>query len=629
LQLDTSKASQNEYWSVDSQPADLSGRVPLWKAPAVLLCFLVISSVTLFALQYDPLLGRFFPTNDWVFLPVEGQHFIAIRHFLMSFFVSFGLFANGSWRHRLGFIADLLISFVFVCLLIDLFAYALWIGFGAPIQLRNIQIATGLIGFALFSARLFSWGKMPFPVSMEIKPRSATKSFLRFGIVLVLAGLISWYVAQLDLELVADLRDVSLLGGLGPGVFLFLPSLFLMFYCLAKWDTFWRHETAEFAPDITIVIPAHNEEYILANTLNAIDVAAAQYDGSVFVFVVDNNSTDATAEVAQTTFDAARHASGVVLKQPIAGKANALNLGFSGVETEFVIRIDADTQIEPDSLRRAMRHFSDRSLGCLGGVPNTRGRSFFERARLAEVLVNHGYYAIANEAIDAQVAIPGMFAVYRSELVRSLGGFAFGLNGEDSDMSMRIGELGYRISVDPLVRYESEVPATYAHMREQRMRWFRSAFHITARCFEATKLSKHSLRGAIILPIMLLNTAVRTMGLPLILFGMIELLEPFDTGPRPLWVAVGAVVIGAPTIVSAIAIFFNRTPRALIYLPEYTVFRGLRSYFTLESMLSISLGQRGFHRTPVTLKPLSKTSVPVEAHDSHISGDDRVSSPAS
>lgn len=604
IQTDTPKASQNAYWSVDSQPADLSGRVALWKAPAVLTVFVLFASVTLLILQYDPFLGQYFPTNDWVFLPIEEQHFIAIRHFLLSFFVSFGLFANGSLRHRLGFIADLLLSFIGVCLLIDLFAYTLWLWFAVPIQLRNIQIATGLIGFALFSARLFYWGKMPLPVVMTITPRAATRSFLRLGAVVVLAGLTSWYVAQLDLTVIAELRNLSLLGGLGPGVFLFLPSFFLMLYFLARWDQFRREEPPNFAPDITIVVPAHNEEYILANTLHAIDLAAAQYGGDVLVFLVDNNSSDATGEVAREVFDAAHHAKGRVMCQPVAGKANALNLGFSQVETKFVIRIDADTQIDPQSLRCAMYHFKDPTLGCLGGVPNTRGRSFFERARLAEVLVNHGYYAIANEAIDAQVAVPGMFAVYRTALVKSLGGFAFGLNGEDSDMSMRIGELGYRIAVDPHVRYESEVPATYAHMREQRMRWFRSAFHITARCFEATKLSKHSLRGTIVLPIMLLNTAVRTMTLPLILFGMIELMEPFDTGPRPLWIAVGAVVLGAPTIVSAIAILFNRTPRALAYLPEYTLFRALRSYFTLESMLSISLGARRSRRSPIALRPL-------------------------
>ena len=92
---DPPKASQNEYWSVDSQPAKLSGRVPLWKAPAVLVTFTVLGALSLVVLQNDALLGSFFTANDWVFAPVPGQHFIAIRHFLLAFFVSFVLFPNG------------------------------------------------------------------------------------------------------------------------------------------------------------------------------------------------------------------------------------------------------------------------------------------------------------------------------------------------------------------------------------------------------------------------------------------------------------------------------------------------------------------------------------------------------
>lgn len=608
---DPPKASQNEYWSVDSQPAKLSGRVPLWKAPAVLVAFTVLGALSLIVLQNDALLGSFFTANDWVFAPVPGQHFIAIRHFLLAFFVSFGLFANGPAIVRLKFIADLVISFLAICLVIDLFSVFLWQTFNVPISLRNLQIATGLIGFAIFSARLYTWGEMPAPVYMAVTPAHPLRSFGRFWVLVTLAGVLSWWVNQLDLQTVFWLRARGLLGGLGPGVFLFLPSLFFMMYLLAVWDRWKEKYATDFAPDVTIVIPAHNEEYIIAATLQAIDKAAENYLGHVMVYVVNNNSIDHTFDVANATFDSFQHAKGRVINEPRPGKAHALNTGFATVKTDLVIRIDADTQIDKDSLRLALRHFTDPHLGCLGGVPNTRGRSFFERARLAEVLINHGYYAIANTSIDGQVAIPGMFAVYHTDLVRKLGGFAFGLNGEDSDMSMRIGELGYRVQVDQHVRYESEVPATYAHMREQRMRWFRSAFHITSRCREATELRNPSLRGWLVLPIMLLNTAVRTMGIPLVIFGLIELLEPFDTGPRPLWTAVAAVILGAPTLVALGAFLINKTPRAILCLPEYTVFRMMRAYFTLESMLSIKLSGR-HKRSAIRLPPLNPITLPSE-----------------
>ena len=109
---------------------------------------------------------------------------------------------------------------------------------------------------------------------------------------------------------------------------------------------------------------------------------------------------------------------------------------------------------------------------------------------------------------------------------------------------------------------------------------------------------------------MLLNTAVRTMGIPLVIFGLIELLEPFDTGPRPLWTAVAAVILGAPTLVALGAVLINKTPRAILYLPEYTVFRMMRAYFTLESMLSIKLSGRQ-QKSPIQLPELEQITLPL------------------
>src|SRR5690606_29894620 len=140
-------------------------------------------------------------------------------------------------------------------------------------------------------------------------------------------------------------------------------------------------------------------------------------------------------------------------------------------------------------------------------------------ARTLEVLLKHGYYQVAYGATDSIVGIPGMFAAYRTRLVRAVGGFVTGMNGEDTDVSLRIGELGHRIVGDPLVVYTSEVPLTYRHLREQRLRWFRSVYHVTARNRNYLDNWRFSMRGKIILPFMLLNSARRAMMVPLALFG--------------------------------------------------------------------------------------------------------------
>ena len=280
----------------------------------------------------------------------------------------------------------------------------------------------------------------------------------------------------------------------------------------------------DYRPPISIIVPAHNEQYIIKDTIIAMDKAAKHYGGEVNILIMNNNSTDETEEIAADTLAACVAAKGRVINVPKPGKSNALNAGLDAVQTEFFVRVDADTLIGEDNFSRAMSFFTDPKVGVVGGVPVPPGGALFDRARLLEVLVKHGFYSVAMGAVNGVVGIPGMFVVMRTEHPRHLGGFVEGMNGEDTDLSLRIGELGFHSVVDPKLRYISEVPASYKHMREQRMRWFRSVYHISSRCRDLIYSSNRSLRGKVILPYMLVNSARRAMLVPLIIFGALECL---------------------------------------------------------------------------------------------------------
>ena len=60
-----------------------------------------------------------------------------------------------------------------------------------------------------------------------------------------------------------------------------------------------------------------------------------------------------------------------------------------------------------------------------------------------------------------------------------------------------------------------------------------------------------------------------------------------------MWQSIVAVTTGAPSIVAVAAALLNGFPRGVIALPEYLIFRVMRAYFTLESMLSILIDTEG------------------------------------
>ena len=181
------------------------------------------------------------------------------------------------------------------------------------------------------------------------------------------------------------------------------------------------------------------------------------------------------------------------------------------------------------------------------------------------------------------------------------------MNGEDTDLSLRIGELGYHSVVDPKLLYTSEVPATYGHMREQRMRWFRSVFHVSSRCRDLIYSKNWSLRGKVILPYMLVNSARRAMLVPLIIFGSLECAFSFNELSPIVWQSVVAVTTGTPSMVAVAAALMNGVPRALVAVPDYLLFRVLRGYFTLESLLSIFVDTRAEDLEEATIRDLQRS----------------------
>jgi glycosyltransferase involved in cell wall biosynthesis len=97
------------------------------------------------------------------------------------------------------------------------------------------------------------------------------------------------------------------------------------------------------AAAVSIVIPAHNEEAVIAGNLRRLLDGSAP--GEFDVIVVANACSDATAK-------AAAEVEGVrVLETPVGGKPNALRLGDEACTTFPRAYLDADVQLDAASVR--------------------------------------------------------------------------------------------------------------------------------------------------------------------------------------------------------------------------------------------------------------------------------------
>jgi glycosyltransferase involved in cell wall biosynthesis len=101
-------------------------------------------------------------------------------------------------------------------------------------------------------------------------------------------------------------------------------------------------------PRFSVVIPAYNEAEFLGSCLDSL--LAQDFRGPCEIIVVDNNSTDATADVAR-----ARGA--IVLHEPKPGVCSARQCGTIAARGEIVVSTDADTTFGSDWLSRIDRAF--------------------------------------------------------------------------------------------------------------------------------------------------------------------------------------------------------------------------------------------------------------------------------
>lgn len=114
---------------------------------------------------------------------------------------------------------------------------------------------------------------------------------------------------------------------------------------------------------ISIVVPAFNEERLLAGSLGSVRAAARAFERRGWTWeliVCDNNSTDRTAGIA-------RDAGATVVFEPVNQIARARNAGAAGATGEWLLFIDADSHPSQPLLDDVAREIA-RGRALAGGA---------------------------------------------------------------------------------------------------------------------------------------------------------------------------------------------------------------------------------------------------------------------
>jgi cellulose synthase/poly-beta-1,6-N-acetylglucosamine synthase-like glycosyltransferase len=184
----------------------------------------------------------------------------------------------------------------------------------------------------------------------------------------------------------------------------------------------------------------------------------------------------------------------VLDKDPAGSKADAVNAGINAATSPYICVVDADSILERDSLLRIMAGvFSDPGrVVAVGGIVRVLNGCSVKSGELRQVrLPKRGIeilqvieylraFLIGREAWSHYNALPiisGAFGIFRTDLVRQIGGFRPEAIGEDFDLVVRLHrhlqeqERDYHINFIPDPTCWTEVPADLRSLARQRARW--------------------------------------------------------------------------------------------------------------------------------------------------------------
>ncbi len=303
-------------------------------------------------------------------------------------------------------------------------------------------------------------------------------------------------------------------------IFLAIVSIFVLRSYLRK-NSFVNYEvilSSPFAPSISIIAPAYNEEKTIVENIRAL-LSLFYHDFEVII--VNDGSADATLKKAIEAYDLelvdfavnykiptqevrgvykSRNSSFsnlIVIDKENGGKADALNSGINVSNNDYFVSIDVDSIISSDALLKLAKPFMEekkRRIIATGGVIRIANSCVINGGQLDMIRLPKQFLArfqvleytraflmgrMAWSRLNGLLLISGALGLFDKEVAIKCGGYYAPTVGEDMELVVRMRRFmseedkKYKVAYVPDPLCWTEVPTTLKVLGRQRNRWIR------------------------------------------------------------------------------------------------------------------------------------------------------------
>ena len=224
-------------------------------------------------------------------------------------------------------------------------------------------------------------------------------------------------------------------------------------------------------PGVSIIVPAYNEEI---NAVRTVESLLQQDYPNLQIVFVDDGSKDSTFKTVTDFFAEAPNVQ--VVTKNNGGKATALNYGINIATNDYVVCIDADTQLKKDAVSQLMKKFyateGAAPVGAVAGNVKVGNEiNMITRWQSIEYTTSQNFDRSAFDYLNCITVVPGAIGAFKKAAVIDAGGFTSDTLAEDCDLTMRLHKKGYSVRNCRQAISYTEAPETFSQFLKQRFRW--------------------------------------------------------------------------------------------------------------------------------------------------------------
>ncbi|MBI4983104.1 glycosyltransferase family 2 protein [Candidatus Woesearchaeota archaeon] len=225
-------------------------------------------------------------------------------------------------------------------------------------------------------------------------------------------------------------------------------------------------------PIVTVIVPAYNEEKTVIKTLESVYNLDYPKD-KLEVLIVNDGSKDNTEKIVTEYIQ--NKPNFKLLSHSNQGKAASMNRALKKAQGEFFACLDADSFVDPLTLKKMLHiyeHDQDQNLVIVTPAMKVyQPKNLLQKVQWLEynVLI---LIARLSSHLDCLYVAPGPFSLYRTEVIRKLGGFDEHNITEDQEIAYRVQQHQYRIKQCPDGYVYTTAPKEIKPFYRQRRRWY-------------------------------------------------------------------------------------------------------------------------------------------------------------